>query len=235
MRFRYAGQSDAGGDGQTVDGTDTLAGRVSEALKLAQQAGYPIATIAKKCGVSRQAVYQWRDGNTQSIEGGNLAILASLSGLEPLWISRKIGPKHRNDAALKPVFRVPVISYVRAGAWNEAVDPHLPGAADDYVFTPKDVGANAFALRVEGDSMVSTTNPSFPEGCIVIIDPRKKDPIDRQYIVARLLGTDQVTFKQFRKDEFGRIWLQPLNPLHQPIRDEFAVLGTVVQKLEDVS
>jgi SOS-response transcriptional repressor LexA len=41
-----------------------------------------------------------------------------------------------------------------------------------------------------------------------------------------------VTFKVY-KEEDGRRWLQPLNAAHEPIRDEFRVIGTVIGKWED--
>jgi SOS-response transcriptional repressor LexA len=41
-----------------------------------------------------------------------------------------------------------------------------------------------------------------------------------------------VTFKAY-KEEDGRRWLQPLNPTHQPIREPFKVLGTIIGKWED--
>lgn len=214
--------------------TTTLAERVAEATRLAEIAGYNAPAIAKACGISKQAVYKWLDGRTAKIEGSNLAVLSQLSGVEALWISTGRGPRLRKDSAILEARRVPIISPVQAGAWDEATDPFQPGDSDEVAFTTKEVGPNGYALRVVGDSMTSSSGRSFPEDCVIIIDPRRRDPLDRQFIVAQLRGHDAVTFKQFRRDDVGRIWLQPLNPLHQPIHEEFAVLGTVVQKVEDV-
>jgi len=47
------------------------------------------------------------------------------------------------------------------------------------------------------------------------------------WIIAKLAGSDEVTFKIY-KNEDGRQWLMPLNPQHEPIREEFKVLGTVI-------
>lgn len=35
------------------------------------------------------------------------------------------------------------------------------------------------------------------------------------------------------KNEDGKQWLMPLNPLHEPIREKFHILGTVLGKWED--
>lgn len=51
-------------------------------------------------------------------------------------------------------------------------------------------------------------------------------------VVACLLDANEVTFKVY-KNEDGRQWLQPLNPTHEPIREPFRVLGTVLGKWED--
>lgn len=68
---------------------------------------------------------------------------------------------------------------------------------------------------------------SYPEGVIIYVDFEQKSPINGQRIVAKTDGGNEVTFKVF-KDEDGRRWLQPLNPMHQPIYEKFKVLGTVI-------
>ena len=73
---------------------------------------------------------------------------------------------------------------------------------------------------------------SYPEGCIIFVDPLKKSPVNGARIIAKLSGTDEVTFKTFKQED-GRTWLQPINTSHEPIRDPFRVLGTVIGKWED--
>jgi len=94
--------------------------------------------------------------------------------------------------------------------------------------------ASTFALRVRGDSMTAPYGNSrtYPEGCIIFVDPERRTPTNGDRIVACLPDTNEVTFKVY-KNEDGRQWLQPLNPAHEPIRAAFFVLGTVIGKWED--
>lgn len=128
--------------------------------------------------------------------------------------------------------RVPLISWVRAGQWSEAVDIYEPGYAERWLPHLKNNGEHTYALRVEGDSMTAPYGKSYPDGCIIFVDPMRRSPISGDRIIARLEGADQVTFKAYVEDA-GRRWLKPLNPQHPPIMEPFRVLGTVIGKWED--
>jgi len=127
---------------------------------------------------------------------------------------------------------VPLISWIQAGDWAEASDPFHPGEAEAYVPSLKPTSTRAFALRVRGDSMTAAHGRTYPEGCIIIVEPERRSPVNGERIVAKMEGSNEVTFKVY-KEEDGRVWLQPLNPNHMPIREPFKVLGTVVGKWED--
>jgi SOS-response transcriptional repressor LexA len=127
---------------------------------------------------------------------------------------------------------VPLISWIQAGSWNEASDPLQPGEAEAWIPSLKPTSRRAYALRVRGTSMEAPHGRSYPDGCIIIVEPERRSPVNGERIVAKLEGSSEVTFKVY-KEEDGRRWLQPLNPHHEPIRDPFRVLGTVVGKWED--
>lgn len=127
---------------------------------------------------------------------------------------------------------VPLISWIQAGNWEEASDPFVPGDAEAWVPSMKPHSGRAYALRVRGDSMTAPYGKSYPEGCIIIVEPERRSPVNGERIIAKLDGTTEVTFKVY-KEEDGRRWLQPLNPSHEPIREQFRVLGTVIGKWED--
>lgn len=126
--------------------------------------------------------------------------------------------------------RVPLISWVQAGMWSEAVDVYEPGYAEQWLPVLK-TGDHAYALRVRGDSMTSPHGRSYPDGTIIIVDPTQRSPSSGQRVIAKLAESHIVTFKVFVEED-GRRWLKPLNSAHAPITDEFEVLGTVTAKYE---
>lgn len=67
--------------------------RIQDAVEAAKRNGYSVATIAAACGVSRQAVYQWLNGETKKIDGDNLVELAEVSGYSSRWIATGKGSK----------------------------------------------------------------------------------------------------------------------------------------------
>lgn len=102
-----------------------------------------------------------------------------------------------------PSGKVPVIAWVRAGDFAEAVDNYQPGQAEDWVEVTVPVRRYTFALRVEGDSM----EPDFPPGTLLIVEP-EMDPQPNDFVIAKNGG--DATFKQLVKD--GADWyLKPLN------------------------
>lgn len=128
--------------------------------------------------------------------------------------------------------RIPLISWVQAGMWSEAVDIYEPGYAERWLPFLKSNGEKTFALRVVGDSMTARFGKSYPEGCVIFVDPENRTPENGDRIIAKLEDTQEVTFKVFTKDA-GRCWLRPLNDSHPPIYDAFSVVGKVIGKWED--
>lgn len=197
---------------------------------------------------------------THKVPGGPSMLSQHLSGHRPLNLAaatayatglgvplEEISPRLAADVAAAtlpsrglisnvtpgPAIRglVPLISWVRAGSWCEASDPLQPGDAEEWLPCPANHSPGTFALRVRGDSMTAPHGRTYPEGCIIYVDPERKSPVNGERVVACLAGQHEVTFKTF-KDEDGRRWLQPLNPSHEPIREAFHVLGTVIGKWE---
>lgn len=127
---------------------------------------------------------------------------------------------------------VPVISWVAAGSWSEATDLLHPGDAESWAPCIASHGARTYALRVRGDSMTSAHGKSYPDGCLIFVDPDQRDPANGQGVIAKVNGDNAVTFKVIAMDA-GRVWLRALNPAYPPITDHFRVLGTVIGKWED--
>lgn len=151
------------------------------------------------------------------------------------WLEKGRAPKSldaNTDAGPELEGRVPLISWVQAGEFKPAADPYVPGDAEDWLDSPVRGSPNVYALRVRGDSMFNPTGPkSYPDGCIIFVDPARRSPHNGERIIAKLDGKDEVTFKVYVEDA-GRAFLKPLNPQFPVIFDKFKVLGTVIYKGE---
>lgn len=127
--------------------------------------------------------------------------------------------------------RIPLISYVQAGHMSEAIDPYQVGDAADWLLTDLELSANAFALRIKGDSML----PDFREGDTVVVDPAV-EPIPGDYVVAKN-GDNEATFKKYRPrgvNERGDtvFELVPLNEDYPSMRSDITpirIIGTMVE------
>lgn len=132
------------------------------------------------------------------------------------------------------VRHVPLISWVEAGSFSEAVDSYARGTGVQMVQTSVKVGRLAYALRVHGQSMNNPRDDtrSFPEGSIIIVDPHREFSRG-SLIIARLENEKEVTFKQYMEEGPDK-FLLPLNPQFPaiPINRPMQFCGVVVAKAE---
>jgi SOS-response transcriptional repressor LexA len=145
----------------------------------------------------------------------------------------KYEPKVQNTTDMGSAGRLlPVIGYVKAGAFCEAVENFQPEDADDWVEAGGPAGPRAFILRVEGFSM----EPDFKPGDKVVIDP------DMQWnsgdvVVAKRYRDEAVTLKQLRQ-EGTEFYLYATNP-DWPDRiirmnEEWSICGRARRKIVDL-
>ena len=201
--------------------------------RLMDQAGENPHSLSAKTRVTQPTIYRILEGETLEPKQSTVEKLASFFCLTPDQL-RGRDTAHPASVSAGPDIRghVPLISWVQAGSWNHAEDPLQPGDADEWLPCPASHSHRSYALRVRGDSMTSPHGKTYPEGCIIFVDPDQKSPPNGARIIAKLSGSDEVTFKVLVMDA-GRTWLKPLNPQHPPILEEFRVLGTVIGKWED--
>jgi SOS-response transcriptional repressor LexA len=128
---------------------------------------------------------------------------------------------------------VPLISLIRAGELTDVLDIFHPGEAVHWVDpVHSDPSKNAYALKVEGDSMVSQIPgaQSFPEGTILIVDPNAATrPND--YVIAKDVATQKATFKKLTTDG-ARWFLKPLNTAYPTVEIDdpsIRVIGRVIE------
>lgn len=209
--------------------------------RLRKGRGLSQAALAKQAGLSGQGAIGNIERDTRGY-GASVIEIARALETTPEYLLMEgealATPSRQSNENTEPGpdirGKVPLISWVRAGEWCEAADPFQPGDAERWMDCPVSHSSSTFALRVRGDSMTAPHGNSrtYPEGCFIFVDPERKTPVNGDRIVACLEGSHEVTFKVY-KNEDGRQWLQPLNPSHEPIREPFKVLGTVLGKWED--
>lgn len=122
----------------------------------------------------------------------------------------------------------PLISWVSAGQWLEAVEPYKLDEIDEWPETTMNAGAQSFWLTVKGDSMTSPVGFTVPEGMIILVDP-SKEAKSGKLVVAKLTNDNEATFKMYIEDA-GRKFLKPLNPQYPitEVNGNCNIIGTVV-------
>ncbi len=129
--------------------------------------------------------------------------------------------------------KAPLISWVKAGDADLAIDLLAPGDALGWIYCIAPHSASTFALEVDGDSMTAPYGKSYPNRSIIFVDPEKRGSVETgEAIIAKISGVDKVTFKSLARDD-GRLFLKPLNPQYPNMFEEFRVLGKVIGKWED--
>ncbi|EHD21292.1 MULTISPECIES: LexA family protein [Brenneria] len=109
-----------------------------------------------------------------------------------------------------PSPKYPLISSVKAGAWNDADEPLTLDQIDEWYESDVKIQGRAFWLRVDGDSMTSPTGLSIPEGTLVLFDTGR-EAVNGSLVAAKLTDTNEATFKKLIIDG-GQRYLKGLNP-----------------------
>ncbi|MGX1186700.1 SOS-response transcriptional repressor LexA [Pseudomonas sp. F-14 TE3623] len=210
--------------------------RIARAIALS---GKKKGEIASLCGVANSAVTQWITGESKSLRPENLYALAKATGFRAEWLAIGQGSEvEKADSnvgeARQPIesYRYPVISWVAAGAWAEAVEPYPAGFSDRYEFSEYDSKGAAFWLEVKGDSMTSPVGQSITEGTLILVDT-EAEAAPGKLVIAKLPASNEATFKKLVNDG-GRLFLKPLNPGYpiEPFDEHCRIVGVVVRALQ---
>lgn len=208
--------------------------------------GADIHKYLKGIGVrkSPQAISKWLNGEAIA-EADSMLVLCSWLKVRREWLEYGVLPKEltgetnvlriengepSNVSAISHRFgKVPLISWVQAGAWCESYSNFESYDADSWLSCPVPISSNGYALKVVGDSM---TNPgpgrSYPTGCIIFVDPEAETNTGDR-VIARVPRTNEATFKVLVEDA-GRQFLRPINPQYPiiEITEETHICGKVV-------
>lgn len=208
--------------------------------------GADIHKHLKSVGVNKspQAISKWLNGDAMA-EADSMVALCSWLKVRREWLEYGVLPKELNGepSMAQPKAhevsnvremterfgKVPLISWVQAGAWCEAISNFESYDADSWLSCPVPISPNGYALKVVGDSM---TNPgpgrSYPTGCILFVDPEAETKTGDR-VIARVPRTNEATFKILVEDA-GRQFLRPINPQYPiiDITEETHICGKVV-------
>lgn len=191
---------------------------------------------------SKQAVSKWLNADAIP-EADSMALLCSWLKVRREWLEYGVLPKRQSgdsnvhalvngsESNVREVThrfgKVPLISWVQAGAWCEANFELHDG--ESWLSCPVPISESGYALKVQGDSM---TNPgpgrSYPTGCIIFVDPEAEAKAGDR-VIARVPRTNEATFKVLVEDA-GRQFLKPINPQYPiiDITEETHICGKVV-------
>ena len=210
---------------------ETLKDRILErrtALGLSQQ------QLANKAGVSQVTIQHLESGRNATSK--KLLEIARALGVTAEWLASGNGqPPAASKVAAAEVqpesFRYPVISWVAAGAWAEAVEPFPPGFSDRYEMSDYNSKGAAFWLEVKGDSMTSPVGTSITEGMLILVDT-EAEAYPGKLVIAKLADSNEATFKKLVEDG-GRRYLKPLNPAYpmEMCMEGCRIVGVVVRAM----
>lgn len=133
------------------------------------------------------------------------------------------------DGPYEPKGRYPMLSWVSAGQWEEALEPYSISEINEWYESDTPVKGKGFWLKVEGDSMTAPIGQSIPEGHFVLVDTGREAK-NGSLVVAKLTDANEATFKKLVIDGNQR-YLKGLNPAWPltPIDGNCRIIGVVVE------
>lgn len=193
--------------------------------------------LARALNVSPQTVNNWE---ARGVSKQGLVTAQQSLGCDAVWVETGVGSMEFRSSILRnnsnvsfkqehvPRGRYPLISWVSAGVFSEAVEPYNRDEIETWHETTVASSVNSFWLEVKGDSMTAPVGLSIPEGMIILVDP-EVPPTNGKLVVARIEGQNEATFKRLVVDA-GRAFLKPLNPQYPmlEIADDCKIVGVVV-------
>lgn len=188
--------------------------------------GISQAEAAEKAGIRQQSWASIEDGKT--LKPRNIVGIAEALKCDPTWLMNGGIFQAIGEVSTR---RIPLISYVQAGALAEKNAIAARDGSFEYVMTDMDWSQHTFALRITGDSM----EPDFKAGDVIIIDP-EVEPSPGEFVVAKN-GEHEATFKKYRPttltaDGVQHFELVPLNndyPTMDSAQRHITIIGTMVE------
>jgi len=204
---------------------------VAERLKrLRVEMGLSQRALAELCGWASQSRVGNYEAGSREISLDDAITLAKALNVSPAQLV--FGEDLNSNVVFKSMHETkgsyPLISWVSAGSWLEAIEAYSPTTADKWYTTTVDCSEQSFWLEVKGDSMTAPAGLSIPEGMVILIDP-EVEPTNGKLVIAKLETENEATFKKYVIDA-GNRYLKPLNPQYSmiPINGNCRIIGVVV-------
>lgn len=192
--------------------------------------------LGELIGKTQGAVGHWLNGRREPSLDDIAEIMKALKLPEIVLMAdgyvRSIGDDPADNVSYlgpnKPTKEFPLISWVSAGQWTEALEPYKLDEIEEWPETTVHCSPGSFWLTVKGDSMTSPVGFTVPEGMIILVDP-EEDAKNGRLVVAKLINENEATFKKYVEDA-GRKFLKALNPQYPitEINGNCKIIGVVV-------
>ena len=177
---------------------------------LAERHALSASGLAKKAGLDSTAFNRSKryspDGRPRWPSTESLAKIIEATGAS---ISEFISLMEEEDASGPRRGSVPLIGFAQAGAGGFFSVAGFPaGEGWEHVDLPGQVGEGAYALAVQGDSML----PLYRDGDILVVEPAAKVRRGDRVVVKTVKG--EVMAKVLQRHTSRQIELSSLNPEH---------------------
>jgi SOS-response transcriptional repressor LexA len=195
--------------------------RLREAKGLSQKG------LAELCGWASQSRIGNYEARVRSVSVDDAEVIAKALGVTPAELL--FGDYY--EGPYQPGEKYPLISWVSAGAWKEALEPYNLQQVSEWYESEARVEGDGFWLRVHGDSMTAAAGMSIPEGTLVLFDTGR-EPKNGSLVIAKLVDANEATFKKLIIDG-GQKYLKGLNPAYPliPIDGNCRIIGVAVQTM----
>ncbi len=174
---------------------------------------------AEKAGIRQQSWQSIEDGKT--LKPRNIVGIGKALNCDPSWLMNGGAFMSTSEVNSR---RVPLISYVQAGALAEKKPIEAFDGDFEYILTDLDLSEFSFALRIEGDSM----EPDFKAGDVIIVDP-ELEPAPGEFVVAKN-GGQEATFKKYRPTYTDMKGIQHFELV--PLNDDYPVINCDTQPVQ---
>jgi len=157
--------------------------------------------VAKAMDETPQTVNNWE---SRGVSKNGMIKAQNIFFVDANWLATGIDGNYREDFARHPNTepapsikgRVPLISWVQAGAMCAITDNFAQGEVEDWLPCPVKHSVHTYVLRVRGSSMYNPHGErSFRDGDLIFIDPERAY-IHKSLVVVRLDNSNEATFKQ---------------------------------------